>query len=123
VTGELIRRYGPISTTGEIRTQVGREGVQEFGMSTEWNESRTELLKRLWIAGESARTIAEKLGRGITRNAVIGKAHRLGLTGKHGSKDFALRPARRSALKSARQRSKRRRSPGSIARRGVKKTG
>jgi hypothetical protein len=81
-------------------------------MSTEWNESRTELLKRLWIAGESARTIAEKLGKGITRNAVIGKAHRLGLTGKHGSKDVALRPARRSAPKATSQRSNRKRTPG-----------
>ena len=61
-------------------------------MSTEWSESQTELLKRLWIGGESARAIAEKLGKGITRNAVIGKAHRLGLTGKHGSEDVA--PAR-----------------------------
>jgi hypothetical protein len=53
-------------------------------MSTEWDEPRTELLKRLWVAGETARTIAEKLGGGVTRNAVIGKAHRLGLTGQHG---------------------------------------
>jgi hypothetical protein len=40
--------------------------------------------------------IAEKLGGGVTRNAVIGKAHRLGLTGKHGSRSLkrarALRP-------------------------------
>jgi hypothetical protein len=92
-------------------------------MSTEWNESRTELLKRLWIAGESARTIAEKLGKGITRNAVIGKAHRLGLTGKHGSKDVVRRPARRRGPKAASQRSKRRRTPGSIVGRGVKETG
>jgi GcrA cell cycle regulator len=68
-------------------------------MSIEWNESRTELLRRLWIAGESARSIAEKLGRGVTRNAVIGKAHRLGLTGKHGSKDASRRRARNSAPK------------------------
>ena len=54
-------------------------------MSTEWDESRMELLKRLWLSGETARTIAEKLGMGVTRNAVIGKAHRLGLTGKQGS--------------------------------------
>jgi len=53
-------------------------------MSAEWDEPRTELLKRLWVAGETARTIAEKLGGGVTRNAVIGKAHRLGLTGQHG---------------------------------------
>ena len=50
-------------------------------MSAEWDEVRTELLKRLWVAGETARTIAERLGGGVTRNAVIGKAHRLGLTG------------------------------------------
>jgi hypothetical protein len=81
-------------------------------MSTEWNESRTELLKRLWIAGESARTIAEKLGKGITRNAVIGKAHRLGLTGKHGSKVVALRSTRRTGPKEASQRSNRKRTPG-----------
>ena len=53
-------------------------------MSAEWDEPRTELLKRLWVAGETARTIAERLGGGVTRNAVIGKAHRLGLTGQHG---------------------------------------
>ena len=53
-------------------------------MGTEWDEVRTELLKRLWAAGETARTIAERLGGGVTRNAVIGKAHRLGLTGQHG---------------------------------------
>jgi GcrA cell cycle regulator len=50
-----------------------------------------ELLTRLWLAGETARTIAEKLGEGVTRNAVIGKAHRLGLTGKQGSKQAALK--------------------------------
>ncbi len=55
-------------------------------MSTEWDEPRVELLTHLWLAGETARTIAAKLGRGVTRNAVIGKAHRLGLTGKQGSK-------------------------------------
>ena len=92
-------------------------------MSTEWSESQTELLKRLWIGGESARAIAEKLGKGITRNAVIGKAHRLGLTGKHGSKDVARGPARRRGPKAASQRSKRGRTPGSIVSRGVKGTG
>jgi hypothetical protein len=53
-------------------------------MSAEWDEPRMALLKRLWVAGETARTIAERLGGGVTRNAVIGKAHRLGLTGQHG---------------------------------------
>ena len=59
-------------------------------MTVQWDEPRTELLTRLWLSGETARTIAERLGEGITRNAVIGKAHRLGLTGKQGSKSESL---------------------------------
>jgi GcrA cell cycle regulator len=47
-----------------------------------------EVLTRLWLAGATARMIAEKLGEGVTRNAVIGKAHRLGLTGKHGTRNL-----------------------------------
>jgi len=63
-------------------------------MNAHWDKQRMEVLTRLWLAGETARMIAEKLGRGVTRNAVIGKAHRLGLTGKHGSKSAALKRAR-----------------------------
>jgi GcrA cell cycle regulator len=44
-----------------------------------WNDDRIEQLKQLWDKGVSASQIAEQLGGGITRNAVIGKAHRLGL--------------------------------------------
>ena len=55
-------------------------------MNAHWDKQRMEVLTRLWLSGETARMIAEKLGGGVTRNAVIGKAHRLGLTGKHGSK-------------------------------------
>ena len=43
-----------------------------------WNDERVELLKKLWSDGLSASQIAGRLG-GVTRNAVIGKAHRLGL--------------------------------------------
>ena len=46
-----------------------------------WTEERNELLKKLWADGLSASQIAGRLG-GITRNAVIGKVHRLGLTGR-----------------------------------------
>ena len=63
-------------------------------MNARWDKPRMEVLTRLWLAGETARMIAEKLGGGVTRNAVIGKAHRLGLTGKHGSKSAALKRAR-----------------------------
>ena len=44
----------------------------------DWTEERIAELKRLWSEGFSASQIAERLG-GITRNAVIGKAHRLHL--------------------------------------------
>jgi hypothetical protein len=47
-------------------------------MTAPWDEERMEVLTRLWLAGATARMIAEKLGGGVTRNAVIGKAHRLG---------------------------------------------
>ena len=63
-------------------------------MTAPWDERRMEVLARLWLSGETARLIAEKLGGGVTRNAVIGKAHRLGLTGKHGSKCAAPKRAR-----------------------------
>ena len=46
-----------------------------------WNEERVELLKKLWGEGLSASQIASKMG-GVTRNAVIGKVHRLGLSGR-----------------------------------------
>ena len=46
-----------------------------------WTDERVEALKRLWQEGLSASQIAVELG-GITRNAVIGKVHRLGLSGR-----------------------------------------
>lgn len=46
-----------------------------------WTDERVELLKQLWAEGLSASQIARQLG-GVTRNAVIGKVHRLGLAGR-----------------------------------------
>jgi len=46
-----------------------------------WTDERVETLKKLWAEGHSASQIAAELG-GITRNAVIGKVHRLGLSGR-----------------------------------------
>lgn len=46
-----------------------------------WTDERVEQLKKLWADGLSASQIAAELG-GITRNAVIGKVHRLGLSGR-----------------------------------------
>ena len=47
----------------------------------EWTEQRIEMLRKLWGQGQTASQIATLLG-GVTRSAVIGKAHRLGLTGR-----------------------------------------
>jgi GcrA cell cycle regulator len=82
-------------------------------MSMEWDEPRIELLKRLWFAGETARTIAERLGRGVTRNAVIGKAHRLGLTGKQGSLRAALKRRPAPASTASNKQPQRRQKPRS----------
>lgn len=46
-----------------------------------WTDERVELMKKLWQDGLSASEIAKQLG-GVTRNAVIGKVHRLGLSGR-----------------------------------------
>lgn len=51
----------------------------EAGLS--WTDERVALLRRLWEDGQSASKIAAQLG-GVTRNAVIGKVHRLGLAGR-----------------------------------------
>jgi GcrA cell cycle regulator len=53
---------------------------REAGMA--WTDDRVELLKRLWLEGLSASQIAGELGEGVTRNAVIGKVHRLKLSGR-----------------------------------------
>ena len=48
-----------------------------------WNDERVEILKKMWAEGQSASQIAKELG-GVTRNAVIGKVHRLGLSNRNG---------------------------------------
>jgi GcrA cell cycle regulator len=47
-----------------------------------WTDERIALLKKMWKEGKSAAEIAKTLGKGVTRNAVIGKAHRMGLSGR-----------------------------------------
>ena len=45
-----------------------------------WTEERVKKLTSLWKSGNSASKIAIELGEGVSRNAVIGKIHRLGLS-------------------------------------------
>ena len=46
-----------------------------------WSDERVAVLKKMWLEGNSASEIAKVLGN-ITRNAVIGKVHRLGLSNR-----------------------------------------
>ena len=57
-----------------------------------WTDERVETLKRMWAEGQSASQIAKELG-GVTRNAVIGKVHRLGLSNRNDEAPEAAAPA------------------------------
>ena len=57
-----------------------------------WTDERVELLKKMWTEGQSASQIAKELG-GVTRNAVIGKVHRLGLSNRATTTGAAAKPA------------------------------
>lgn len=70
-------------------------GAQSAG----WSDERVETLKKLWMEGLSASQIAGELGQGVTRNAVIGKVHRLKLSARAKPTNSAprARPAARPA--------------------------
>ena len=67
-----------------------------------WTDERVELLKKMWGEGQSASQIAKELG-GVTRNAVIGKVHRLGLsnraTGGGAKSEAKAKPAPKAEAK------------------------
>src|SRR5215212_989389 len=65
--------------------------MADAGMT--WTEERVVLLRKLWGEGLSAGQIAAELGGAMTRNAVISKAHRLGLA--HGTAKAANTPRSR----------------------------
>ncbi len=66
-----------------------------------WTDERVELLKKLWLEGLSASQIAGVLGEGVTRNAVIGKVHRLKLSGR--AKPASSAPRARSPQRTVRR--------------------
>jgi GcrA cell cycle regulator len=76
---------------------------------SDWSEARIALLRRRWAEGASANTIAEELGPGVSRCAVLGKVHRLKLKQpafkqRHSRTEKARRrpPAPRPAVRSRR---------------------
>jgi GcrA cell cycle regulator len=68
-----------------------------------WTEERVALLRKLWAEGLTAAAIASRLG-GTTKNAVIGKADRLGLSGRQSGRATLLTVEERRARKNQRQR-------------------
>ena len=64
-----------------------------------WTDERIDTLRKMWESGNTASQIAEQLG-GISRNAVIGKAHRLGLQSRP-SPVKAGEPKAKAAAKTA----------------------
>ncbi len=58
------------------------DGIIDKDAVLSWTEERVELLRKLWLEGLSASRIAAELAGGVTRNAVIGKVHRLGMSGR-----------------------------------------
>ncbi|HEX2136739.1 MAG TPA: GcrA family cell cycle regulator [Microvirga sp.] len=79
-----------------------------------WTDERVEMLKKLWSEGLSASQIAAEIGS-VTRNAVIGKVHRLGLSGrgkaKSSSHQRVKKPVRTPSV------------PGAIAEQAPRSTG
>ena len=75
------------------RTRADRMKLPLETWLMSWTDERVEMLKVMWSEGKSASQIAKELG-GVTRNAVIGKVHRLGLSNRgpgseHGEEDVA----------------------------------
>ncbi|MBV9290042.1 MAG: GcrA cell cycle regulator [Hyphomicrobiales bacterium] len=62
-----------------------------------WTDERVEQLRQHWLEGKSASQIAGLIGHGLTRNAIIGKVHRLGLAGRAKSPSSAPPRPRPSA--------------------------
>lgn len=73
--------------------------IDSGAQSAGWTDERVETLKKLWMEGLSASQIAGELGQGVTRNAVIGKVHRLKLSARAKPTNAAprTRPAPRPA--------------------------
>ena len=69
----------PVAAASRARITAPERSMSEMS----WTDERVETLKSMWSDGKSASQIAKELG-GVTRNAVIGKVHRLGLSNRVG---------------------------------------
>lgn len=85
--GLIALRLG--RTSSAVANRANRLGLaRRVDPVRGWTDERVEQVRVLWQAGKSASEIAKQLGFGLTRNAVIGKVHRLGLS-QHGRASVA----------------------------------
>lgn len=75
---DSFRDHSGTSDTDDLVIRMSRDGVASVNPVSGWTDERVEVLKTMWESGASASAIAKQLG-GLSRNAVIGKVHRLGL--------------------------------------------
>ena len=78
-----------------------------------WTDDRVEVLKKMWGEGKSASQIAKELG-GVTRNAVIGKVHRLGLSNRSGGASPAKPAAKEKVAAKAKPAAKPKSTPAEM---------
>src|SRR5690606_14615195 len=85
-TGSIYARPNPIGRPIPLAgpAKPPRRPAKPERPAMSWTDERVETLKRMWNEGQSASQIAKELG-GVTRNAVIGKVHRLGLSNRVGA--------------------------------------
>src|SRR5690606_38197496 len=91
-----MRRGESLFRASLARAETSRAERAMSDQSNTWSDERVELLRKLWTEGLSASQIAAELG-GVTRNAVIGKVHRLGLSGRAKSATPAASRPRKAA--------------------------
>ena len=90
----LDRKKAQAAMDGKLAEPDCRPAV-----NVSWTDERIETAKRLWMEGHSATDIAQRMG-GVSRNAVIGKLHRMGLSRE--GRAAPAKPARIKAPKPAR---------------------
>jgi len=83
--------------------------------TTDWTDEKVMRMTALWMEGASANTIARVLGKGVTRSAVLGKLHRMGVRRPAQAVRRRAKPssARDGSLRTAQR-------PGPVARRAVR---
>jgi GcrA cell cycle regulator len=79
---------------GWVRVRSHRARPEAPMSNAGWSEDRVTTLSKLWLDGLSASQIARQLG-GVTRNAVIGKVHRLGLPDRSTAQSRKAAPSSR----------------------------